>query len=286
MALAPQSPMGGPSPRAWGEPAGPGAWPDRWRTIPTGVGRTQEDYAAEALAADHPHGRGENRAGFGASEASSGPSPRAWGERMAHAPASRMLRTIPTGVGRTASMRPCGCRQTDHPHGRGENLRQADPEQFKDGPSPRAWGERPLLLVAHVVIRTIPTGVGRTWRYPGNSRSAPDHPHGRGENRHRGGHRRTKTGPSPRAWGEPPGRAGAGRCSRTIPTGVGRTLPLQGFTNAYEAILRLSDGPKKAYFASLSTARPPATNHFYSPPYAGPPRMSQSETLGSWYHWR
>ena len=55
-------------------------------------------------------------------------------------------------------------------------------------------------------------------------RVRPDHPHGRGENVDFRESEQKVNGPSPRAWGEqrPPGTIQPG--SRTIPTGVGRTV--------------------------------------------------------------
>ncbi len=50
----------GPSPRAWGKHSMPFPCTNRFRTIPTGVGKTDRDGAPVSALADHPHGRGEN----------------------------------------------------------------------------------------------------------------------------------------------------------------------------------------------------------------------------------
>ncbi len=51
-----------------------------------------------------------------------------------------------------------------------------------------------------------------------------DHPHGRGENMKSGKQSGRCTGPSPRAWGKLIKRAKLSDTTRTIPTGVGKTL--------------------------------------------------------------
>ena len=50
----------GPSPHAWGERFRSCASGARFRTIPTGVGRTCRAQCGNLSGADHPHGRGEN----------------------------------------------------------------------------------------------------------------------------------------------------------------------------------------------------------------------------------
>ncbi len=51
-------------------------------------------------------------------------------------------RTIPTGVGKTYRLSMRGARNTDHPHGRGENHIRETYLKSKIGPSPRAWGKQ------------------------------------------------------------------------------------------------------------------------------------------------
>ena len=118
----------------------------------------------------------------------------------------------------------CFSLNADHPHGRGENV----PSRLKGGnevgPSPRAWGEPTQMTTGWSFTRTILTGVGRT-----NSGNIPrcwraDHPHGRGENSALSFTVSVMVGPSPRAWGELASCAEMNAKSRTIPTGVGRTL--------------------------------------------------------------
>ena len=114
---------------------------------------------------------------------------------------------------------------TDHPHARGENRLKRFFAPSADGPSPRAWGERPPRAGPRGADRTIPTRVGRTrsgfLRVP----SCTDHPHARGENAFRVPQSPKLHGPSPRAWGERPFGVWGRSTARTIPTRVGRTRP-------------------------------------------------------------
>ena len=215
----------GPSPRAWGERASDRALPQR-RTIPTRVGRTEHWRVAGPCRTDHPHARGENAAD-GRRGRRGADHPHARGENATLRPGTTRQRTIPTRVGRTQATRSGDqVSEPDHPHARGEN------------PAVR------LSMAAS--SRTIPTRVGRTWTRPAGARGSTDHPHARGENvpmrmavpraasdhPHARGERHAPEhltdsrmpGPSPRAWGEHRRESpGADASDRTIPTRVGRT---------------------------------------------------------------
>jgi len=81
------SPTGlGPSPRAWGKRLERQFRPLLLRTIPTRVGEPIWLLAAEAATADHPHARGENAGTAIFRIWPFGPSPRAWGKRIASRP--------------------------------------------------------------------------------------------------------------------------------------------------------------------------------------------------------
>ncbi len=70
----------GPSPRTWGEQPARARMTNRFRTIPTHVGRTTRVGNRTRNLADHPHARGENlRIGLPVASRR-GPSPRTWGE--------------------------------------------------------------------------------------------------------------------------------------------------------------------------------------------------------------
>ena len=121
---------------------------------------------------------------------------------------------------------PCGRSDCpDHPHAGGENV---DPEcRYRRfyGPSPRGWGERSASDRMRDQTRTIPTGVGRTEAQHLSGTANADHPHAGGENRDCRACVERIYGPSPRGWGEPPGRQSDDQAHRTIPTRVGRTIP-------------------------------------------------------------
>ena len=216
----------GPSPRAWGERNSSKV---NWlpcRTIPTRVGRTPEREIAYRLSPDHPHARGENLSPRALFRVGYGPSPRAWGERIHAVVFHDSDRTIPTRVGRTKSCMVIIRPSTDHPHARGENVFPVQVPEAATGPSPRAWGELWLLHVARHCGRTIPTRVGRTPTAIKCFLAQTDHPHARGENKVAQLGRVTAHGPSPRAWGEPVITPWPMARARTIPTRVGRTVPL------------------------------------------------------------
>ena len=114
------------------------------------------------VSGDHPHGRGEDRRGGARVSTSHGSSPRAWGGPFIRDLQRALTRIIPTGVGRT----PAGdCRHgpdPDHPHGRGEDDVGGLRRNPEIGSSPRAWGGLLAGLDGQVIVRIIPTGVGRT----------------------------------------------------------------------------------------------------------------------------
>ena len=172
---------------------------------------------------DHPHAGGENRRTFLGQLLRSGPSPRGWGEQPHLRSQPGECRTIPTRVGRTCEDAPCcGC-CTDHPHAGGENACADYLVGRIDGPSPRGWGERDVVLQPVDVVRTIPTRVGRTPHRCLHWCPRSDHPHAGGENGKHGKRDDTLRGPSPRGWGELELNSKQALRKRTIPTRVGRT---------------------------------------------------------------
>ena len=194
----------GPSPRAWGKRLTINGIRKSFRTIPTGVGKTYREKFRPASRADHPHGRGENTRARGFSLSFYGPSPRAWGKRDWTDSEAIDQRTIPTGVGKTIFPVATAASYADHPHGRGENYSGGQKFLTKSGPSPRAWGKRKMTPSLFCSFRTIPTGVGKTFKRIKRIKSNSDHPHGRGENENPGKLDELSYGPSPRAWGKPP----------------------------------------------------------------------------------
>ena len=152
-----------------------------------------------------------------------GTSPRAWGEVQSTLEVHRLVRNIPTGVGRSAPGAAARLQGPEHPHGRGEKGVVRGVGQAGDGTSPRAWGEGSLGRKGNLGTRNIPTGVGRRRGRAGRKPKGPEHPHGRGEKALRWSEISAEPGTSPRAWGEEPVPKTDCGNDRNIPTGVGRS---------------------------------------------------------------
>ena len=193
------------------------------RNIPTGVGRRVSGLCEGLVSSEHPHGRGEKDAVVEDRHEVAGTSPRAWGEGRRKNVVEAGCRNIPTGVGRRLAQYRRDLRRKEHPHGRGEKVRTANPVVDLAGTSPRAWGEARLAPAALLVDRNIPTGVGRSTstRRSGTARS--EHPHGRGEKLNPKYLYCAGDGTSPRAWGEGGSASAVVPRHRNIPTGVGRS---------------------------------------------------------------
>ncbi len=115
---------------------------------------------------------------------------------------------------------------SDHPHACGENSSRVFRVTYRHGPSPRMWGEPHPMLLEIGQQRTIPTHVGRTSLVGQLSPAGPDHPHACGENRMTASQAESRSGPSPRMWGELAILNKQLVPVRTIPTHVGRTTKL------------------------------------------------------------
>ncbi len=152
-----------------------------------------------------------------------GPSPRARGSRTPPRRRGRAPRSIPACAGLTAVASGVGMSAPVHPRVRGAHRPSSCPEPYTTGPSPRARGSLAHGRLEHVRERSIPACAGLTCLAGGPSVDQPVHPRVRGAHvklvldRHRG------SGPSPRARGSPPGRAGGLRARRSIPACAGLT---------------------------------------------------------------
>ena len=98
------------------------------------------------------------------------------------------------------------------------------------------WGLRDLLVSALQRLRSIPTHVGFTSRYPGPPRPRPVHPHACGVYEMRLSVLPVTVGPSPRMWGLPRTSLEWPAVYRSIPTHV-------GFTKAKVLITSVTFGP-------------------------------------------
>ena len=135
----------GPSPHAWGKRLENYEHRTIQRTIPTCVGKTCQPLHSTAPAPDHPHMRGENSWEACKGNQHPGPSPHAWGKLSFQALKNTARRTIPTCVGKTRCTRHIPIPSPDHPHMRGENVRQIMFASPGNGPSPHAWGKHQFI---------------------------------------------------------------------------------------------------------------------------------------------
>jgi len=195
-------PRCGSPPRAWGQyhPALDGRTSRRF--TPTGVGTIDRRGRYHSGAAVHPHGRGDNCDVDDSLAAHTGSPPRAWGQYIQAAVTAADVRFTPTGVGTMKAGLPRGLPTTVHPHGRGDNNANDAANVQPNGSPPRAWGQLRSTTEITVIERFTPTGVGTIAATPAAARSAPVHPHGRGDNTGDGAKTRHVVGSPPRAWGQ------------------------------------------------------------------------------------
>ena len=192
----------------------------------------------------HPHGCGENDLPEKGVSRFTGPSPRVWGKRFARKGRIAIYRSIPTGVGKTIIAVDERVTVAVHPHGCGENDDRTFVLWSGYGPSPRVWGKRIGVFNRREPLRSIPTGVGKTFPHCSGLGLPTVHPHGCGENVRRSrlilfitvhphgcGENNTSSqrvyildGPSPRVWGKRVASQLPPCLARSIPTGVGKTV--------------------------------------------------------------
>ncbi len=221
--FASQHAFPGPSPRAWGKRPDYCGAAGGCGSIPTRVGKTRSSGRRLVKKSVHPHARGENESSHLILEQRRGPSPRAWGKRPERPYQQYSHRSIPTRVGKTASARRCTRGAAVHPHARGENVWIPIGLPSPIGPSPRAWGKLGSVGRSTLLIRSIPTRVGKTWCVSSAPTACAVHPHARGENAGITPEDDEAYGPSPRAWGKPETRRPGANRRRSIPTRVGKT---------------------------------------------------------------
>jgi len=146
------------------------------------VGKWSASRRTTARSTVHPHVRGEMTAIAANSEDKYGSSPRAWGNEEHRGQRTPLSRFIPTCVGKWARTAPAGRRTAVHPHVRGEMRLRGGALADAVGSSPRAWGNDDLHPFAILILRFIPTCVGK-WTCSAIARAS------------------LRFGSSPRAWG-------------------------------------------------------------------------------------
>ena len=133
--------MNGSPPRAWGQCQYIISNRLDERFTPTGVGTMPRCQTATSATAVHPHGRGDNDAVPPARGDRRGSPPRAWGQFSIRSGSCQRSRFTPTGVGTIPGHPSRRVYHTVHPHGRGDNPRNASYPDSAPGSPPRAWGQ-------------------------------------------------------------------------------------------------------------------------------------------------
>ena len=152
----------GSSPRAWGKAQRACECADRDRIIPTCVGKSCNTYRAGIRRSDHPHVRGEKTRLFRGGVGHNGSSPRAWGKVAREVNRHDVTRIIPTCVGKRAAQDEKVTVRADHPHVRGEKSCSQFCPFSLSGSSPRAWGKVVGDVHGSLLLRIIPTCVGKS----------------------------------------------------------------------------------------------------------------------------
>ena len=114
------------------------------------------------------------------------------------------------------------CGPSVHPHGCGACWVTNGPDLLVIGSSPRVWGVPEFWRTVALLVRFIPTGVGRAIGSRSLRCVTAVHPHGCGACRMSNQLPCSLNGSSPRVWGVQPHWAAHGQKLRFIPTGVGR----------------------------------------------------------------
>ncbi len=167
--------------------------------------------------------RGEDSIARGICLLLSGSPPRAWGRRAGAVVVESAPRFTPTCVGKTPFSGAIVRTSAVHPHVRGEDEPCRAHSRPVAGSPPRAWG-RPAEHAAGISAgRFTPTCVGKTPRRRPQRRSAPVHPHVRGEDLSAVSLACSMRGSPPRAWGRQHSTRDILVVERFTPTCVGKT---------------------------------------------------------------
>ena len=131
------------------------------RVIPTCVGKALAHPARWQMVPGHPHVCGESFKSDLVTARESGSSPRVWGKLYLMGGNRRLLRVIPTCVGKASFEALQWTRSAGHPHVCGESTETLVSVASHDGSSPRVWGKQYDELLFQLIGRVIPTCVGK-----------------------------------------------------------------------------------------------------------------------------
>ena len=153
--------------------------------------------------------------------ASTGSSPRVWGQVDGSIYRVALSGIIPTRVG-TSYLQPLlHCLLGDHPHACGDKCTDEYTSADYIGSSPRVWGQEVRQCNNNSCLRIIPTRVGTSRDNIAVFALTRDHPHACGDKFCRATSAPTEVGSSPRVWGQERERAVCIVADRIIPTRVG-----------------------------------------------------------------
>ena len=155
-------PIGGPSPRGWGNPEANRVIAEKARAIPTRVGKSLRTGKHAPKSTGHPHAGGEIASYPVAEQQGVGPSPRGWGNPSMIISINCSSRAIPTRVGKSWDSRKTQALQAGHPHAGGEIFHSGEFLTGIEGPSPRGWGNQSRRSQIGLRNRAIPTRVGKS----------------------------------------------------------------------------------------------------------------------------
>ena len=151
------------------------------RFIPAGAGNRPSRCGSTEEGSVHPRGGGEQKIPSTPNRPDRGSSPRGRGTAGPVARDQRRRRFIPAGAGNRAAFYYPAPHGPVHPRGGGEQLSAMPAIKPFTGSSPRGRGTDGLGRRLVNVIRFIPAGAGNSSAPRRDSRVAPVHPRGGGE---------------------------------------------------------------------------------------------------------
>ena len=190
------------------------------------MGKTIAAWSLIVRRQEHPHIRGEDPSANAFNHFVKGTSPHAWGRPPRAFDADSYRRNIPTYVGKTDVLDRLEKQTQEHPHIRGEDSNAAPTSYPDSGTSPHTWGRPSRKSSDFMVLRNIPTYVGKTHGVLDDRGCAQEHPHIRGEDSRRWRLLPIGEGTSPHTWGRPLCTYLFDQIDRNIPTYVGKTLKM------------------------------------------------------------
>ena len=152
------------------------------RLIPAGAGKTRLSCSITQVWTAHPRRCGENQLMYGFAEDITGSSPQVRGKLRRQSIPLPIVRLIPAGAGKTASLCRCTFLSPAHPRRCGENHYSHPIILECGGSSPQVRGKRSPILSNSLSLRLIPAGAGKTMAVFPAIYSLSAHPRRCGEN--------------------------------------------------------------------------------------------------------